>query len=83
MAMMTETRTHPYPEGKIAAIIERQTAEKLPSDWFLWTAGASIAASLWLKLRKRDQEAVFIGHWVPTLLILGLYNKLVKLHGSH
>ena len=25
---------------------------------------------------------VFVGQWAPTLLILGLYNKLVKQHGS-
>jgi hypothetical protein len=25
---------------------------------------------------------VFAGHWAPTLLILGFYNKLVKQHGS-
>jgi len=27
-------------------------------------------------------EGLFIGQWVPTLLILGLYNKLVKVAGS-
>ncbi len=30
----------------------------------------------------RDKDAEFIGQWVPTILILGLYNKLVKLQGS-
>ena len=25
---------------------------------------------------------MFVGQWAPTLLILGLYNKLVKQHGS-
>ena len=25
---------------------------------------------------------VFVGQWAPTLLILGLYNKLVKPHAS-
>ena len=25
---------------------------------------------------------MFVGQWTPTLLILGLYNKLVKQHGS-
>jgi len=23
-----------------------------------------------------------VGQWAPTLLILGIYNKMVKLHGS-
>ena len=29
--------------------------------------------------RKGD---VFVDRWPPTLLVLGLYNKLVKQHGS-
>ena len=28
------------------------------------------------------QPSVFVGQWAPTLLILGLYNKLVKQLGS-
>ena len=70
-----------YREGSVARAIERQTA-KLPSDAFLWAAGASIAASLILKLLDRHHEALFVGQWAPTILILGLYNKLVKQHGS-
>ena len=35
-----------------------------------------------MKMAGRDKDAEFIGHWVPTILILGLYNKLVKLQGS-
>ena len=31
----------------------------------------------------RQRNPQFVGHWVPTILILGLYNKLVKQHGSH
>jgi hypothetical protein len=26
--------------------------------------------------------ANFVGQWAPTILIMGLYNKLVKLEGS-
>jgi hypothetical protein len=68
-------------EGPVARAIEQQTA-KLPSDTFLWLAGGSIAASLVLKLTGRDRDAVFVGQWAPTFLILGLYNKLVKVAGS-
>lgn len=81
MDMTTEPRTHVFPEGKVATAIERQTA-KLPSDLFLWAAGASIAGSLILKLNKRDHEALFVGHWAPTFLLLGVYNKMVKLMGT-
>jgi len=30
----------------------------------------------------RDRDAQFVGQWAPTFLILGLYNKVVKLLGS-
>lgn len=81
MALATETR-HAYPEGKVATAIERQTARYLPSDLFMWAATASILVSLTLKCQKKEHEALFVGQWVPTLLIFGLYNKMVKLHGS-
>jgi hypothetical protein len=68
-------------EGTVARTIENQTA-KLPSDTFLWAAAASIATSATLQLLGNKQASVFIGQWAPTLLILGLYNKLVKQLGS-
>ena len=68
-------------EGKVARTIEGQTA-KLPSDTFLWAAGASIVASATLQLMGNRHASAFVGQWAPTLLILGLYNKLVKQLGS-
>ena len=68
-----------HSEGVVARAIEQQTA-KLPSDTFLWLAGGSIAASLTLKIMGREKDALFVGQWAPTFLILGLYNKLVKEH---
>ena len=72
-----------HREGPIAREVEAQTA-KLPSDVWLWGALASMAASLGLQLTRNRRMATlsnFLGHWVPTLLIFGLYNKLVKVHG--
>lgn len=79
--MLTTESRHVYPEGKVATMIERRTA-KLPSDWFLWAAGAVVIGSLALQATKRKHEALFVGEWVPTLLLLGVYNKLVKMLGS-
>ena len=68
-------------EGPVARTIEQQTA-KLPSDLFLWAALGSIGGSLIMMLTGNEKKANFIGTWTPTFLILGLYNKMVKLHGS-
>jgi len=70
-----------HTEGTVARMIEEQTA-KLPSDLFLWAAGASIAGSLTLQCMGRQHASLFVGQWAPTFLILGLYNKLVKVAGS-
>jgi hypothetical protein len=70
-----------HREGPVARAIEKQTA-KLPSDTFLWAAFGSIALSLVFKLAGRKHNALFVGEWAPTFLLLGIYNKLVKLHGS-
>jgi len=68
-------------EGTVARSIEQQTA-RLPSDTFLWLAGGSIIASLVFKMMGREHQALFIGEWAPTFLLLGVYNKIVKLLGS-
>lgn len=82
-----------HREGKVARAIEEQTA-KLPSDLFLWAALATIAASFVFQVagtrrgpldmfkRSRAPYPTFIGLWAPTLLLLGLYNKIVKVAGS-
>jgi hypothetical protein len=68
-------------EGRIARGIEQQTA-KLPSDVWLWAAIASMVTSLGLQIAGEKKVSNFIGQWAPTLLIFGLYNKIVKVAGS-
>ncbi|MDZ4801099.1 MAG: hypothetical protein SGI92_23320 [Bryobacteraceae bacterium] len=83
-AMQREPMSMPRPEhreGPVARAIEQQTA-RIPSDAFLWAAVGSIGLSLALELSGKEKTANFVGHWAPTLLILGLYNKMVKLQGS-
>lgn len=67
-------------EGQVAEAIEEQTA-KIPSDAWLWVALGSMAASLTLKLFKKDDVSIFVGLWAPSLLLFGIYNKLVKQFG--
>ena len=82
---MTTTLEHSsrekHKEGTIAKAIEDQTA-KLPSDTFLWLALGSIMASLTLQILGKQKPSLFVGQWVPTFLLLGIYNKLVKQLGS-
>jgi hypothetical protein len=70
-----------HEEGTLAKLIEEQTT-KMPSDAFLWAAVASIVGSLAFQLAGDEKKSVFIGQWAPTFLILGLYNKLVRVAGS-
>ena len=83
--MNTTTARRPssadHQEGFLAKSIEEQTA-KLPSDTFLWLALGSIGISLTMKITGRDKDALFVGQWAPTFLLLGVYNKLVKQLGS-
>ena len=82
--MSTEPETMPRPdhrEGMVARTIEQQTA-RIPSDWFLWAALGSIGLSLAFEVAGDEKKSNFVGHWAPTFLILGMYNKMVKLHGS-
>lgn len=80
-----------YTEGPIARSIEKRTA-RLPSDLFLWGAGVAVVVSLGMEIagfvrgergaRAPTPLAGFVGMWVPSLLLLGVYNKIVKVAGS-
>jgi hypothetical protein len=67
-------------EGPVARTIEKTTA-KLPSDLFLWSALGAMGASLTLKIMGRKHDALFVGQWAAPFLLLGVYNKLVKIGG--
>ena len=67
-------------EGPVAKAIEEQTA-KLPSDIFLWAAIGAMGVSLTLKIFRKKYSALFVGQWAAPFLLLGIYNKLVKLEG--
>ena len=68
-------------EGPIAKAIEKKTS-KIPSDFFLWAALGAIGVSLTLQIMGQKKTSNFVGEWAPTILILGVYNKIVKVLGS-
>lgn len=66
-----------HAEDAFTRLIEQQTA-KVPSEVFLFAAFTSMFVSLGLHLGGRQNASRFIGMWAPALLIMGVYNKLVK-----
>jgi hypothetical protein len=69
-----------HQEGPVARTIEEQTA-KIPSDVYLWAALGSMAISLTLKCLGKNHTALFVGQWAAPFLLLGVYNKIVKVEG--
>lgn len=74
------TQTADFKEGKTAETLENFTA-KIPSDVYLWAAAGTMALSLGCFLAGKKHTGIFFGQWAPSLLIIGLYNKLVKVEG--
>jgi len=79
--MELSRRTSGEREDNITSSIESQTA-KIPSSGYLAAAIGAMAVSAIFKLSGKDDWALFIGQWAPSFLIIGVYNKMVKQHGS-
>lgn len=75
------TEAQQHTEGTVARGIEKQTA-KLPSDLFLWAAFGAIGVSAFLEFSGNEEKSRFVGQWVAPFLLLGVYNKIVKVSGS-
>jgi hypothetical protein len=73
-------KNYELKEGPVAKAIEEQTA-KLPSDTFLWAAVGAMGVSLLLQLTGNEHKSLFVGQWAAPFLLLGVYNKLVKVEG--
>lgn len=69
-----------HEEGQLTRLIEQQTV-KIPSDVFLMASLAAMGASLYFHVRGNRENSALLGLWAPTLLIMGVYNKLLKLLG--
>ncbi len=69
-------------EGQMTARVENQTG-KIPSMAWLGLAVGSMAASaVILATSQKKEYANFVGLWAPSFLLIGIYNKLVKLEGN-
>jgi len=70
----------PATEDNFTKTVEDYTAE-IPSSAFLGVAVGAMALSLVCQMTGQGKWGNFIAQWVPTWLIIGVYNKLVKLEG--
>ncbi len=67
-------------EGKGTVEIEETDVQN--SVGLLLAAGlTAMAASATLKCLGRKHSALFVGQWAAPILIMGLYNKMVKTQG--
>lgn len=74
--------------NRMARNVEKKVAT-IPSQVFVWAAGASIVTSLVSRLVEAQQTSLnpfrpkaplstFFGLWAPTFLLLGVYSRLMK-----
>jgi hypothetical protein len=67
-------------EDQFTKSVEEYTAT-IPSSAYLGVAIGAMGLSLLCQVTGQGKWGNFIAQWVPTWLIIGLYNKLVKLEG--
>ena len=83
MSEMTQTGEFQRPmptEDQFTKSVEQYTAP-IPSSAYLGIAVGAMTLSLICQMTGRGKWGNFIAQWVPTWLIIGVYNKLVKLEG--
>lgn len=68
--------------GKQIRKITEKAAGKTPTLLFVGAAVAAIGVSLLLQVLGKKQWSLFVAHWVPSLMMFGLYNKLSKTVGA-
>jgi len=80
---MTDHRVRPgdKTEDQFTALLEAQSSS-IPTSFFLGAALVSIVGSLSFKIAGKNEQALFVGQWAAPFLLLGIYNKMVKQHGS-
>ena len=79
--MNTGNKISGAQEDGFTAMIEAKTSQ-IPSSAYLAAALASMATSAIFKASGKDHAALFVGQWAAPFLLLGVYNKMVKQHGS-
>lgn len=71
---------HKPKEGKATVAIEKRTS-RIPSVIYLIAGLSALASSSCMMFGGKKSKALLVGQWAAPLLIMGLYNKVVKTEG--
>ena len=66
-------------EGELTHQLEEQTSKISSANWLGLAIGSMAASATIALLSKRKDMANFVGLWAPSFLLIGIYNKLVKI----
>ncbi|MEO6913403.1 MAG: hypothetical protein ABI182_05225 [Candidatus Baltobacteraceae bacterium] len=77
--------------GKLSADVSNTLEHRLakePSNStmrsaLMLVAGGALLGSLVMQLSGRKHESLFIGQWVPTILLIALWGQVVKVGETH
>jgi hypothetical protein len=79
--MNNENRVAGAREDNVTGAIESRTSQ-IPSAAYLGAALGSMAAAAILRMAGKKHASLFVGQWAAPFLLMGVYNKMVKQHGS-
>ena len=58
--------------------LSKEPANSTMRSVLMLATGAAIIGSMFLHLSERKHEALFVGQWAPTLLLIALWGQVVK-----
>ena len=79
--MDNDNRVAGAREDNLTGAIESRTSQ-IPSSAYLGAALGSMAAAAILRIAGKKHASLFVGQWAAPFLLMGVYNKMVKQHGS-
>ena len=69
-------------EGELTRQVETQTAKIQSINWLALAVGSMGLSFFTAVIFGRRALGNFFGLWVPSLLLIGVYNKLVKMESN-
>jgi hypothetical protein len=65
--------------GRVTHLVERQASRIQPNTFFNLAVLSIVTSAGLVVFGRRKEFANFVGLWAPSLLLIGIYNKLVQL----